>query len=174
MLWAGMATVIAGILAYLAVKEPWVHLTITQAATEARDAVVLRVTLRGQAAFVGVAGTVLAITFGAFGLLWFFYGFQRGWSPPGILNPVFAILIALAGLGMTVLSSMVWFVWEDAMVGRADAAGLTAAEMRSLLDQRPAPSVQIERLPDLIGFGWMMALGLFAACVALKSYRRRA
>ena len=173
MLWAGMATAAAGVLAYLAVKEPWAHLTITQPATDVADAVVVHVTVRGHAAFVGIAGTVLAIVLAAFGVLWFFYGFQRGWSMPWILNPALAILVTVAGVGVALFSSMVWFVWEDAMVKRADAAGLTAREMRTLLDTQPIPIVVIERLPGLISFGGMMALGLFAACVGWWAYRRR-
>ena len=49
----------------------------------------------------------------SFGVLWFFYGFQRGWSMPAILNPALAILVTIAGLGVAGLSSMVWFVWQD-------------------------------------------------------------
>jgi hypothetical protein len=173
MLWAGMAAAAAGVLAYLAVKEPWAHLTITQAATDFVDGVVVEVTVRGQSAFVGAAGSVLAIALAAFGVLWFFYGFQRGWSMPGILNPALAILVTFAGIAMAALSSMVWFVWEDAMILRAGAAGLTTREMTLLLDQQPAPLVEIERMSGLISFGGMMVLGLFAACLGWWAYRRR-
>jgi hypothetical protein len=173
MLWAGMAATAAGVLAYLAVKEPWAHLTITQAATDFVDGVVVEVTVRGQTAFVGAAGSVLAIALAAFGVLWFFYGFQRGWSMPGILNPALAILVTFAGIVMTALSSMVWFVWEDAMILRSGVAGLTTREMTRLLDQQPAPLVEIERMSGLISFGGMMVLGLFAACLAWWAYRRR-
>ena len=173
MLWAGMAATAAGVLGYLAVKEPWAHLTVTQPATDFVDRLVIEVTVRGQTAFVGAAGSVLAIVLAAFGLLWFFYGFQRGWSMPGILNPAFAILVTFAGIAMTALSSMVWFVWEDAMILRSSAAGLTTREMTRLLDQQPAPLVEIERMPGLISFGGMMVLGLFAACLGWWAYRRR-
>ena len=166
MLWAGMAAAAAGILAYLAINQPWAHLTITQPATDAAEAVVTDVTVRAQSAFVGTAGTVLAIVLTVFIVLWFFYGFQRGWSIPGVLSPALAILVTLAGLGMTFLSSMVWFVWEDSMVLRAKTAGMTANEMRALLDHQPVPIVAIERLPGMISFGGMMALGLFASCLA--------
>jgi hypothetical protein len=173
MLWAGMAAVAAGILAYLAAKEPWAHLTVTQAADDFVEAVVVDVTVKGEAAFVGTAGSALAIALAAFGVLWFFYGFQRGWSMPGILNPAFGILVAFAGLAVAALSSMVWFVWEDAMILRASAAGLTTREMTRLLDQQPAPLVEIERLPSLLSFSGMMMLGLFAASIGWWAYRRR-
>src|SRR5262245_43584735 len=99
MLWAGMAAAAAGILAYLAINQPWAHLTITQPATETAEAVVTDVTVRAQSAFVGTAGTVLAIALTVFGVLWFFYGFQRGWSIPGILSPALAILVSRVGSG---------------------------------------------------------------------------
>jgi hypothetical protein len=173
MLWAGMAATVAGILAFLAVKEPWAHLTITQPATDTIDAVVVEVTVRGHAAFVGTVGTVLSVMLAASGLMWFFYGFQRGWSMPGILNPALSILVTVAGLGVALLSSMVWFVWQDAMIARAENVGFTTREMTQLLDQQPIPIVVIERLPGLISFGGMMALGLFASCLGWWAYRRR-
>jgi hypothetical protein len=173
MLWAGMAATVAGVLAFLAVKEPWAHLTITQPATDTIDAVVVEVTVRGHAAFVGTVGTVLAVMLTASSLMWFFYGFQRGWSMPGIINPVLSILVTVAGLGVALLSSMVWFVWQDAMIARAENVGFTTREMTQLLDQQPIPIVVIERLPGLISFGGMMALGLFASCLGWWAYRRR-
>lgn len=173
MLWAGMAATVAGILAFFAVKEPWAHLTITQPATATVEALVVDVTVRGHTAFVGTAGTVLAVVLAAFGLLWFFYGFQRGWSMPGILNPALAILVSLAGLASALLASEVWFVWRDAAIGRAKAVGLTTREMTQLLDQQPIPIVVIERLPGMVSFGGMMALGLLASCLGWWAYRRR-
>ena len=131
------------------------------------------VTVRAQSAFVGTAGTVMAIVLAVFGVLWFFYGFQRGWSIPGILNPAIAILVTIAGLGMTFLSSMVWFVWQDSMVQRAKSAGMAPSEMKALLEHQPVPIVVIERLPGMVSFGGMMALGLFASCLAWWAYRRR-
>ena len=74
---------------------------------------------------------------------------------------------------MTFLSSMVWFVWEDSMVLRAKTAGMTPGEMKALLDHQPVPIVVIERLPGMVSFGGMMALGLFASCLAWWAYRRR-
>lgn len=83
MLWAGMAAAAAGILAYLAINQPWAHLTITQPATDAAEAVVTDVTVRAQAAFVGTAGTVLAVVLTVFGVLWFFYGSSEAGRSPG-------------------------------------------------------------------------------------------
>ena len=173
MLWGGMAAAAAGILAFLAMKEPWAHLTITAAATDTTEALVADVTVNASSAFVGKAGAVMAIVLAVYGVLWFFYGLQRGWSIPGLLSPAIAILVTVAGLGMTLFASMVWFVWQDSMVLRAKSAGLTATDMRAILEHQPVPIVEIERLPGMVSFGGMMALGLFAACLAWWAYRRR-
>jgi hypothetical protein len=173
MLWAGMAAIAAGVLAYLAVKQPWVHLTVTQPETEFDKAEIVQLTLRGHAAFVGVAGQTLAIALAVFGLIWFFYGFQRGWSMPGLVNPLLGMVVSSIGVAMTALSSAVWFVWEHAMILRASTAGISAGEMQELLDQQPPPHVQIERLSGLMSFGGMMVLGLFAASLGWWAYRRR-
>ena len=173
MLLAGIAAMSAGALAYLIVKEPWVHLAITRAATDTEDALLTALTLRGKAAFVGTAGTWLAIALAAFGLVWFFYGFQRGWTMPALTSPALGFLVTAAGLMATVLASMVWFVWEDAMVAHARAAGLSTQAMRELVDLQPAPLVEIERLSGLATFGLMMGLGFLASCLGWYAYRRR-
>ena len=173
MLLAGLATAIAGILAYLAVKDPWVHLTVTQPARELEEAIVVELTLRGQAAFVGTVGTVLGIALAGFGCIWFFYGFQRGWTIPGLFNPAIAMLCAVVGLLATVLSSMVWFVWQDAAIARAKVTGLSTRAMTELLGQQPVPIVTIERLGGLFRFGGMMVAGLLATCLAWYAYRQR-
>jgi hypothetical protein len=173
MLLAGLAATAAGALAYLAIKEPWVHLTVTRAATDTDPALVATLSLRGRAAFVGTAGTGLAIALAVLGLVWLLYGFQRGWTMPGIVNPAIGLLVATAGLIATVLAAMVWFVWEDAMVLRAKAAGLSMQAMQRLLDLQPAPLVQIQRLSGLMTFGGMMVLGLVGSCLGWYAYRRR-
>jgi hypothetical protein len=173
MLLAGLAAAGAGALAFLAIREPWVHMTVTRAATDTDPELVATLSLRGRAAFVGTAGTGLAIALAVLGVVWFFYGFQRGWTMPGIFNPGLGLLVTTAGLTATALAAMVWFVWEDAMVLRAKAAGLSMQAMKRLLDLQPAPLVLIQRLSGLLTFGGMMVLGLLASCLGWYAYRRR-
>jgi len=173
MLLAGLIATSAGALAYVAIKELWVHLTVTRVATDADPALVATLSLRGRAAFVGTAGTGLAIALAVLGLVWLFYGIQRGWTIPGIVNPAIGLLVATAGVIATVLSAMVWFVWEDAMVLRAKAAGMSTEAMQRLLNLQPAPLVQIQRLSGLMTFGGMMVLGVLASCLGWYAYRRR-
>ena len=68
---------------------------MTQGATELQDALVVDVTVRGQAAFVGTAASVFAVVLAASGVLWFFYGFQRGWSMPGVFNPAMVVFVTM-------------------------------------------------------------------------------
>jgi hypothetical protein len=173
MLLAGMAALGAGVFAYLAVSQPWVHLTITRFATASEEAFVATMALRGKAAFVGTAGSTLAIVLAVYGLVWFVFGFQRGWTMPGVTNPAFGFIVTVTGLIATVLASTVWFVWEEAMVSRAKLAGMTSAEMKELLDLQPTPLVQIERLSGLMTFGGMMVLGFVACGLGWYAYRRR-
>jgi hypothetical protein len=173
MLLAGLAALGAGVMAYLAVKEAWVHLTVTRAATSTEPELVATLTLRGKAAFVGTMGTGIAIALAALGLMWFLYGFQRGWTMPGVLNPAIGLLVSIGGLLATVLASMVWFVWQDGMVVHARAARLSVDAMRELVHLEPAPLVQIERLSGLMTFGGMMVVGLFASSLSLYAYLRR-
>jgi hypothetical protein len=173
MLCAGFAAVVVGVLAYLGVAERWVHLIVTEAPTEFDEGRVLQLTLRANVATIGTIATALAIGLVVFGALWFCFGLQRGWTMPGITNPLFAMLVALGGMATAYLSARVWYVWEEAMVRRAHRAGLSARAMRELLDQQPNPDVSIERLAGLVTFGGMMALGLLTTCLAFWAYRRR-
>jgi hypothetical protein len=173
MLLGGVMALVAGVIAYLAIERPWVDLSITQTDIDGQELLSTALSLRGKTAFVGTAGVWLAVALAAFGLVWFFYGFQRGWTMPAALNPAFGFLVATAGLISTILASTVWFVWEDAMVTRARAAGLTPEAMKELLDLQPAPLVAIQRLQGLVTFGLMMGLGFLASALAWYAYRRR-
>jgi hypothetical protein len=173
MLCAGIAAAVAGVLASLAVADRWVHLTVTEAPTELEEGQVLQLTLRAGGATIGTIATALAIALIAFGAVWFCFGLQRGWTMPGITNPLIAMLVAIAGMATAYLASMVWYVWEEAMIQRSHRAGLSAHAMRDLLDRQPNPDVAIERLSGLVTFGGMMALGLLIACFAWWAYRRR-
>jgi hypothetical protein len=170
---AGLAAIVAGVLAYLAVRDPWVHLTVSVPETEFDEAILVEVVVRGQVAFAGTAAKALGGILAGFGVVWFVFGFSRRWTIPGIANPALAILVSTAGIGLTVVASVVWFVWEDAMVLRAGTAGMSATAMAELLDRQPAPIVAIERLSGLMTFGGLMIPALFASSLGWWAYRRR-
>ena len=173
MLLAGIVAIAAGSLAYIAVKEPWVHLTVTRAATDTESPLVITMSLRGKAAFIGTAAIAISGVLAGLGIVWFLYGFQRGWTMPGFANPALGLVVTTAGLLATALSATVWFVWKDAMVLHPKAAGMTMQAMKQLVEQQPSPLVQIGRLSGLMTFGGMMLLGLLASCLGWYAYQRR-
>jgi hypothetical protein len=161
-----LVTIGAAMIAWHAIGQPWVKLTITDTSDRMDPQLVGDITLRGQAAMLGTIGRGLAVALGVYGLLWLVYGFDRGSTVPWFANPSGAILVTVAGLIGTAVSAMVWFVWEDAAVARARAVKMSVDELNELLHLQPEPLVQIERLTGLVRFGGAMVIGLLAACAA--------
>jgi hypothetical protein len=172
LLLASLAAAAAAYLAWKAVSEPWVELTITD--TSDLDPVLVgNIMLRGQLALVGTIGLALAGVLGTLGATWLFYGFDRGSNVPWFVNPVLAVVAATVAVAGAVLSSTVWFVWKDAAIERSRAVGLSPEKLKELLDLQPPPFVEIQRQAGLMRFGGMMLVGLLAASAALWSCRRR-
>jgi hypothetical protein len=173
LLFSALGAVAAAVLAWQAIADPWVRLVVTDTTDKLNPKLVGDITLRGHAAFVGILGQGLAAVIGAFSVLWFLYGFDRGSTMPGFVNPAIAILAAVAGVIGVAVSAMVWYVWQDAAVQHARAVHMTVQELRAFLDLKPEPLVQIERLPGLLRFAGAMAIGLVASCTAWWAYRQR-
>ncbi len=163
----------AAVLAWQAIADPWVRLVMTDTSDQLVPKLVGDITLRGHAAFVGILGQGLAGVIGAFGVLWFLYGFDRGTTMPWFVNPAIAIAASIAGAICMVVSATVWFVWQDAAVQHARAVHMTVQELRAFLDLKPEPLVEIERLPGLMRFAGAMGLGLLASCTGWWAYRQR-
>jgi hypothetical protein len=164
----------AAVIAWQSIGQPWVKLTITDTSDRMDPQLVGDITLRGQAAMLGMIGRGLVIALGLYGLLWLVYGFDRGSTVPWFANPAGAILVTIAGLIGTAVAAMVWFVWEDAAVARARAVKMSIDELNELLHLQPEPLVQIERLTGLVRFGGAMVVGLLAACAAWWCSHKRA
>ena len=157
---------VAGIVAYLSVRHPWVGIRITHVDENFQTDLAARLRLRGSDGLAGRCGYVLAGAMAAWGGIWFWYAFDRGAGIPRIAAPGAAVLTTLAGVGLAVLCAMVWFVWTDAAIQHARAAGMTAATMQQLLNEEPLPLVDIRRLGGLFEFGGMMVLGQLASYLA--------
>jgi hypothetical protein len=173
LIFAGLAAIGAAVVAWQAVAEPWVALRITDTSERLDPVFVGDMVIRGKGAIVGTIGHIVAGVIGALGVMWFLFGFDRGWTMPWFASPAAAIVAAVGGIGATVLSSTVWFVWEDAAVERARAVGNTPEKLQELLNLQPAPLVEIARQPGLVRFGAMMALALVAAGVAMAAANKR-
>lgn len=170
---ASVVAVAAAVMAWGAIADPWVKLVITDTSVALDPELVGEITLRGQAALVGIVGQGIAAVIGAYGVLWFLYAFDRGSTMPWFLSPSISILASVAGAGGTVLSAIVWFVWEDAAIERARAVRMTVDELRALLEMQPKPLVEIQQLGGLMRFGGAMVVALLAACTAWWAYRKR-
>jgi hypothetical protein len=173
MLLAGAAAVAIAVVAWQAVAEPWVELRITDMTERGEFVLVGEMTIRGKGAVIGTIAQVLAGVIGALGVMWFLFGFDKGWSMPLFASPAVSIVTSVFGLAATVLSTMLWFVWEDAAIERARAVGKTPEALRDLLNQQPAPLVEIMRQPGVVRFGVMTGIGLVAACVAMAAANKR-
>jgi hypothetical protein len=173
LLLAAIGAIAVAVLAWQAAEMRWVTLTLTDTAEPLSPEVVGRLTLPGTAALVGTIGRALAVALGVQGLLWLFFGWDRGSTMPWFTSPGIGIVVAIAAVAGVLLSSELWFVWEDAAIEKARAVGMSVAELRTFLDQQPAPLVQIERLDGLFRFGALMGGGFLAACTAWWAYRRR-
>lgn len=174
LLLAAVTCAAAGLVAWRAIADPWVTLVITDTSNRLDPVLVGEVTIRADASVIGAIGRGLGAALMAFGALWLVYGFDRRSTMPWFANPVSAIVVGITGVGATVLSAVVWFVWEEAAVGRSKALELSPSELRAILDHQPAPLVEIQRLSGQLRFGGIMLLGILAASAAWWSYRKRA
>lgn len=174
LLLSAIAAMVAAFIAWHAVAEPWVRLAITDTSDRLDPVLVGRMSVPGKDALVGSICQALAIALGGLAVMWFVFGFDRGWTMPWFANPVIGIGAAVAGLGAVVLSSTVWFVWEDAAVASSRSVGLSSEKLQEILNLQPAPLVEISRLPGLERFGTMMVVGLVVASAAWWASRRRA
>jgi hypothetical protein len=171
---AGLVLLAAGILAYLSIRHPWVRVRITGIDEDGVETgVVARLVLAGGEDLAGKIGLALSAAMAIWGAVWCWYGFDRGAGIPAFARPGFAILVTLAGIGVAILCSTVWFVWSDAAVAHAADAHMTAAALRVLIETHPLPIVHLKRLHGLLEFGGLMVLGQLASCLAFWSSRRR-
>jgi hypothetical protein len=173
MLLAGAAAVAVAAIAWQAVAEPWVELQITDTSVRDDPVFVGDMIIRGKGAIIGTIAYALAGVIGALGVMWFLFGFDKGWAMPWLAGPAAGVIAAVAGLAAAVLSTMLWFVWEEAAVQRSRAVGMTPEKLEELLNTQPAPLVEIVRQPGLVRFGLMMGLALVAACVAMAAANKR-
>jgi hypothetical protein len=170
---SSLAAIGVAMLAWRAIGDPWVRLVITDTTDRLDPHLVGEITLRGQAALIGIIGQGFAAVLGVSGVMWFLYGFDRGSTMPWFVSPSISILTAIAGGVGVVVSAALWFVWKDAAIEHARAVQMTAQQLKALLDQQPEPLVEIERLSGLMRFGGAMVVGLLTSSTAWWAYRKR-
>jgi hypothetical protein len=173
LLFAAVVTGGAAYLAWGAIAQRWMQITIANA----QDDVVARFgtgTFRASDAMVGTLAEMVVATLAVLAVLWLFFGLQRGWTMPWFTTPVIGIGAALAGIGGTVVSSVLWFGWRDAVFNVASRYGETRQGLEAFLeDPDNKPIITMHRLAGPQRFGEMLVLALLASCAAWWAYRRR-
>ncbi len=173
LMFAGVLALGGAIVAYSSLAMPWVHARLIVVQERGPARVVADLTFPGSGSFGGRVGVAVAAALLALGLLWFWYGLDRGVNLPSFAHPLIAFLAAAAGGVVLALSRIGYLFWDDAFVSRAREAGLSREGMRKLLETRPTPVIEVEQLGGTYRLALALAVGLVAATVAWWSQRRR-
>ena len=169
----GLLGLAAAVVTYTSLPLAWVTASITTVDDRLRTHVLAELTFRGSDAFAGKIGLGIAVALAVLGLVWFWYGLDRGATLPRLASPWYAALAAAVGSIVVAFAQFGFFFWDDAFVAHAREAGMTRKAMRTLLDAHPAPIVEVQQLSGVVRFGAGTALALVAGLVALWSQRRR-
>jgi hypothetical protein len=175
--WLILAAIVVGYAAYAAwntFELRWVQIALSRTDTEGNVSAVGTATFRASEAMAGTLGHAMIVVLAASALLWLFFGLQRGWNMPWLASPAIALIASVLAIAGTVLSSALWFVWRDAMVGNATRFGISRDELNGILeDVDRSPVVAMQRLAGPGKFGALMALAAVASCAAWWCYRKR-
>jgi len=173
MILCGLITGTVVYMAWSTIPMRWVRIAIADAdPTTART--FGQTTFHATDATVGTLLHVILIGLGVMAVLWLFFGLQRGWTMPWFASPIIALLIALAGVAITVLASELWVVWRQAVYEAATRYHETTASLSSFLeDPDNEPVVTIQRLSGPTRFATFMLVALGASCVAWWAYHKR-
>jgi hypothetical protein len=169
---AGLLGLGAAAITYSSLALPWVRAQVI-VVTETDRKVMADLVFRGSDSLAGKLGLGIAVAFAVMGLLWFWYGLDRGVHVPVFASPGLGMLVAAVGGVVTVFARMGYFFWDDAFVEHARKARMSDEAMRSLLDQRPAPLRETQGLTGSNRFTLGIALAAVAALIAWWSQRRR-
>lgn len=169
----GLLGLAAAVVTYTSLPLAWVTVSITTVDDRLRPHVVAELTFRGSDAFAGKIGLGIAAALAVLGLVWFWYGLDRGATLPRFASPWYVVLAAAVGSIVVAFAQFGFFFWDDAFVAHAREAGMTRKAMRTLLDAHPAPIVEVQQLSGVVRFAAGTALALVAGLVALWSQRRR-
>lgn len=169
---AGIVAVIAAVVAATSLSLPWVTGTLTVTGPREREVAELPFFADDAIARNLVLG--VAVVIGVLGLLWFWYGLDRGVQLPTLANPGLALLAGVVGWGTVALTKLGGFVWEAGFVAHAREAGLTREAMRELLADRASRTMAFAAEAGATRFAIAASLALAAGAVAWWSQRDRA
>lgn len=119
----------------------------------------------------GVLG--LAVVVGALGLLWFWYGLDRGVQLPPLAHPGLGLLAGVLGWGLVAVARLGALVWETGFLAHARDAGLTREAMRTLLEDRNRRVLTFAAEVGITRFAIAASIALVAGLLAWWTQRER-
>jgi hypothetical protein len=171
---AGVVAAGAAYLAWAAIPVRWMQITIANSQDGGSATTLGTATFKASDAMVGTLAQMVLAVVVVSAALWLFFGLQRGWNMPWFSNPAIAIAATIAGIGGTIVSSMLWFGWRDAVFNVASKYGETQQSLEAFLeDPDNQPIITMHRLAGPGRFGEMLVVALLASCVAWWAYRKR-
>ncbi|MGZ8513211.1 MAG: hypothetical protein ACXWWL_07210 [Candidatus Limnocylindria bacterium] len=170
---AGVLAIAAAVAAYSAPSLPWVAGRVFVLGQRSNARLTAELTFRASDSLAAPFALGVAAGMALLGLLWFWYGMDRGTYLPAIAHPALAAVAGMVALGTLAASKLGSFFWQDAFLTHARDAGLTKEAMRTLLEGQPAPVIELEQLSGMVRFAAAAALALVAGLVAWWSQHRR-
>lgn len=170
---AGALALVSAVAAASALSLPWVTGRVSVVGQRSNARLVADLTFRASDSLAGPFVVGVAAVLALAGLLWFWYGMDRTAHLPSIGSPGIAVLAGVVGVGTLAASRAASFLWQDAFIENARDAGLTKEAMRTVLEAKSAPLIQLEPQGGMARFAVAAALAVLAGLVAWWSQRRR-
>lgn len=174
------ALVLGGVLAIAgaaasasSIALPWVLGRLTVIGQRGTTRVVTELSFEASDSVAHAIVLGVAVGAGLLGLLWFWYGLDRGAHLPGFAHPGLGVLASAAAWATVGASRLGAFFWEDAFVARARDAGLTKDAMRAVLEDTDARILAFQQQAGMTRLMLSAGLVLAAAVVAWCSQRDR-
>jgi hypothetical protein len=165
--------VLAAALMYTSLDVFWVRARLSTATDRGQFRPVADMTFRATDSLAGTVGLVLAVGFAVYGIVWFWYGLDRGVHLPAVFHPGFVGLGAAAAWLVAIFAGLGSFFWDDAFAANARGAGMSKGAMAELLAHHPPPKIAVEVLEGVVRFRVSAGLALLAALLGAWTTSRR-
>ena len=171
---AGVLAIASAVAASTALSLPWVTGSVWITGDRPSPRSVAELTFHGSDSFAGRVAVAAAVVMGLLGLLWFWYGMDRGVNLPRPAHPGIALVIGGAAAGALATVRLGTAFWEPAFVAHAREAGLTKGGMRAILEDAAARRIDLVPQTGMVRFAAATALAVVAGIIAWWSQRARA
>lgn len=171
---AGALALAAAAVAATSLSLPWVTATLSTTGPRGKLREVAALPFFADDAIARHLVLGVAVVVGLLGLLWFWYGLDRGVQLPVFAHPGLAALAGVVGWGTVGLTRLGAFFWQSGFVAHAREAGLTKEAMRALLDDHETRVMAFSAEAGTGRFALAASLALLAGLLAWWSQRERA